>query len=102
VHGKLAMTGELSLRGRALPIGGLKEKLMAAYINGMKTVLIPESNLADLDKVDDVVKQSLHIIPVTHMNEVLHHALCQITPSQQRSHSPKSTRNDRPVSVPIT
>ncbi len=71
VYGKIAMTGELSLRGKVLPIGGLKEKLMAAYTNGMKIVLIPKDNVSDLEKVDDVVKQHLTIIPVSHMDEVI-------------------------------
>lgn len=75
VYGKVAMTGELSLRGKVMPIGGLKEKLMAAYTHGMKKVLIPKDNLADLEEVDEVVKQHLEIVPVSHMDEVLQHAL---------------------------
>jgi len=81
VNGKVAMTGELSLRGRVLPIGGLKEKLMAAYVNGMKTVLIPEDNLSDLEEVDSVVKEHLHIIPVKTMDDVLHLALTRLPSS---------------------
>ncbi len=75
IKGNVAMTGELSLRGRVLPIGGLKEKLMAAYVNGMKTVLIPMDNVSDLEDVDAVVKEQLHIIPVQTMDDVLFYAL---------------------------
>lgn len=75
VRGRVAMTGELSLRGKVLAIGGLKEKLMAAYTHHMKTVLIPKDNLSDLDEVDAVVKQHLEIIPVEHMDEVIRKAL---------------------------
>ncbi len=75
VRGNLAMTGELSLRGRVLPIGGLKEKLMAAYTHHMQTVLIPKGNMPDLDEVDQTVKNGLNIIPVEHMDEVIRHSL---------------------------
>lgn len=69
------MTGEVSLRGNAMPIGGLKEKLLAALRGGIKTVLIPEENVKDLADIPDNVKQGLTIIPVTHVSEVLEHAL---------------------------
>jgi len=81
VRQSVAMTGEVTLRGRVLPIGGLKEKLMAAYVNGMKTVLIPEDNLSDLEEVDSVVKEHLHIIPVKTMDDVLHLALTRLPSS---------------------
>ncbi|WP_341213937.1 endopeptidase La [uncultured Limimaricola sp.] len=71
----IAMTGEVSLRGNAMPIGGLKEKLLAALRGGIKTVLIPEENEKDLAEIPDVVKNGLEIIPVTHVSEVLRHAL---------------------------
>ncbi|WP_415144086.1 endopeptidase La [Limimaricola cinnabarinus] len=71
----IAMTGEVSLRGNAMPIGGLKEKLLAALRGGIKTVLIPEENEKDLAEIPDVVKNGLKIIPVTHVSEVLRHAL---------------------------
>ncbi len=67
----VAMTGEISLRGRVLPIGGLREKSTAAFKNGMKTVLIPEGNKADLDKVNETVKNSVEFIPVSNLSEVL-------------------------------
>ncbi len=70
-----AMTGEISLRGRVLAIGGLKEKSMAAFRLGVKTVLIPQDNLADLDEVDGAVKDALEFIPVKHVSQVLALAL---------------------------
>jgi ATP-dependent Lon protease len=75
VRRDVAMTGEITLRGRVLPIGGLKEKLLAAARGGMKTVLIPEENAKDLVEISDTIKKGLEIIPVTRMDEVLAHAL---------------------------
>ena len=71
----LAMTGEITLRGRVLPIGGLKEKLLAASRGGMKTVLIPEENAKDLVEISDSIKKGLDIVPVSRMDEVLARAL---------------------------
>jgi ATP-dependent Lon protease len=71
----IAMTGEVSLRGNAMPIGGLKEKLLAALRGGIKTVLIPEENEKDLAEIPDNVKEGLKIIPVSHVSEVLKEAL---------------------------
>jgi ATP-dependent Lon protease len=71
----LAMTGEVTLRGNALPIGGLKEKLLAALRGGIKTVLIPEENEKDLVEIPDNVKSSLEIIAVKNVSEVLKIAL---------------------------
>jgi len=75
VRRDIAMTGEVSLRGNAMPIGGLKEKLLAALRGGLKTVLIPEDNAKDLPEIPDNVKDGLEIIPVKHVSEVLEHAL---------------------------
>jgi len=75
VRKDIAMTGEVSLRGNAMPIGGLKEKLLAALRGGIKTVLIPVDNEKDLPEIPDNVKEGLTIIPVKHVSEVLHHAL---------------------------
>ncbi len=75
VRKDIAMTGEVSLRGNAMPIGGLKEKLLAALRGGVKTVLIPEENAKDLADIPDNVKEGLEIIPVTHVSQVLEHAL---------------------------
>src|SRR6187397_970615 len=75
VRRDVAMTGEITLRGRVLPIGGLKEKLLAASRGGMKTVLIPEENAKDLLEISESIKKNLDIIPVTRMDEVLARAL---------------------------
>jgi ATP-dependent Lon protease len=75
VHRDLAMTGEITLRGRILPIGGLKEKLLAALRGGLKKVLIPEENAKDLAEIPSSVKNGLEIVPVSRMDEVLAHAL---------------------------
>ena len=75
VRRDVAMTGEITLRGRVLPIGGLKEKLLAALRGGLKTVLIPKDNEKDLAEIPDNVKEGLEIIPVTVVDEVISHAL---------------------------
>jgi ATP-dependent Lon protease len=75
VRREIAMTGEITLRGRVLPIGGLKEKLLAALRGGIKTVLIPEDNVKDLAEIPENVKSGLEIIPVARMDEVLKRAL---------------------------
>ncbi|MFT4717001.1 MAG: ATP-dependent Lon protease [Paracoccaceae bacterium] len=71
----LAMTGEVTLRGNVLPIGGLKEKLLAALRGGIKTVLIPQDNLKDLTEIPDNVKNGLNILPVSDVSQVLEYAL---------------------------
>jgi ATP-dependent Lon protease len=78
VRKDIAMTGEITLRGRVLPIGGLKEKLLAALRGGIKTVLIPEDNAKDLPEIPDNVKNGLEIIPVAKMGDVLRHALVRM------------------------
>ena len=75
VRRDVAMTGEITLRGRVLPIGGLKEKLLAALRSGVTTVLIPKDNEKDLAEISETVKKSLTILPMTHLDEVLKHAL---------------------------
>ncbi|EIZ79962.1 ATP-dependent Lon protease [Novosphingobium sp. Rr 2-17] len=77
VRKDIAMTGEVTLRGRVLPIGGLKEKLLAALRGGITTVLIPEENRKDLAEIPENVKQGLEIIPVAHVDEVLAKALME-------------------------
>ncbi|MGE0847884.1 MAG: endopeptidase La [Flavobacteriaceae bacterium] len=77
VRRDIAMTGEITLRGRVLPIGGLKEKLLAALRGGIKTVIIPEDNAKDLADIPDNVKSNLEIIPVARMEEVLKIALVE-------------------------
>ena len=78
VRKDVAMTGEVTLRGNALPIGGLKEKLLAALRGGIKTVLIPEENAKDLAEIPDNVKEGLRIVPVSHVREVLREALVRM------------------------
>jgi ATP-dependent Lon protease len=77
VRGDLAMTGEITLRGRVLPIGGLKEKLLAAHRGQLKTVIIPKDNEKDLTEVPANVLKDLEVILVEHVDEVLKHALVQ-------------------------
>ncbi|WP_299731121.1 endopeptidase La [uncultured Tateyamaria sp.] len=81
VRRDIAMTGEVSLRGNAMPIGGLKEKLLAALRGGIKTVLIPQENEKDLAEIPDNVKEGLDIIPVTHVRDVLSRALVSVPES---------------------
>jgi len=75
VHRDLAMTGEITLRGRVLPIGGLKEKILAAHRGGIKRVLIPKENEKDLKDIPDSISKQIDIMTVEHMDEVLSHAL---------------------------
>jgi ATP-dependent Lon protease len=75
VRHDIAMTGEVTLRGRVLPIGGLKEKLLAALRGGVKKVLIPEENAKDLADLPASVRNGLEIVPVSRMEEVIKHAL---------------------------
>ena len=70
----IAMTGEITLRGRVLPIGGLKEKLLAALRAGITTVIIPQDNEKDLAEIPDNVKKGLTIIPVSHVDQVIERA----------------------------
>ena len=81
VKSSVAMTGEITLRGRVLPIGGLKEKLIAAHRGGVDTVIIPKENEKDLKDLPAQIKKSLTIIPVEHMDEVLAQALAVSDPS---------------------
>ena len=75
VRRDVAMTGEITLHGKVLPIGGLREKAMAAYKTGVKTVLIPRSNLRDLEEIDPVVREKLNFIPCSRVSEVFGEAL---------------------------
>jgi ATP-dependent Lon protease len=80
VRSNVAMTGEITLRGRVLPIGGLKEKLIAAHRGGIDTALVPKENEKDLKDLPSVIKKNIRIIPVEHMDEVLRHALAVPNP----------------------
>ncbi|MBN8552715.1 MAG: endopeptidase La [Caulobacterales bacterium] len=96
----IAMTGEVTLRGRATAIGGLKEKLLAALRSGIKTVLIPQENVKDLEDIPANVKDALEIIPVSNVDEVLKHALTgPLTPVEWDPESeplPRPSSNDTP------
>lgn len=78
----VAMTGEITLRGRVLPIGGLKEKSLAAHRAGIRTVLMPKDNEKDLEEIPESIREAMTFIPVGHMDEVLKHALVQLTPQR--------------------
>lgn len=71
VNKDVAMTGEVTLRGNVLPIGGLKEKSMAAHRSGIKTILIPKQNEKDIEEIPELVRNELNIISVSHVDEVL-------------------------------
>jgi ATP-dependent Lon protease len=75
VHREVAMTGEITLRGRVLPIGGLKEKILAAHRGGIKKVIIPKENEKDLKEIPKSISKQIDIVTVDHMDEVLTHAL---------------------------
>jgi ATP-dependent Lon protease len=75
VRKDVAMTGEITLRGRVLPIGGLKEKALAAHRGGTKIILIPKDNAKDVREIPLKIRRELTIIPVEHIDEVLRHAL---------------------------
>ncbi|MGH8671072.1 MAG: S16 family serine protease, partial [Burkholderiales bacterium] len=85
VRADVAMTGEITLRGEVLPIGGLREKLLAAHRGGIKTVLIPEENVKDLSEIRDDIKDRIEIIPVKWIDQAFEHALerkCEPLPDQ--------------------
>ncbi len=88
VRKDVAMTGEITLRGRVLPIGGLKEKLLAALRGGIKTVLIPEDNVKDLAEIPDEVKTKLELVPVARMEDVIKTALVRVPDPIQGDEQP--------------
>ena len=97
VRADVAMTGEITLRGRVLPIGGLKEKLLAALRGGIKTVIIPEENRKDLADIPKNVTQGLEIIPVKWIDEVLDIALVRpIVPQSEEVPTPVKNRSKSP------
>jgi ATP-dependent Lon protease len=96
IRKEVAMTGEITLRGRVLAIGGLKEKLLAALRSGVKTVLIPSENEKDLADIPDNVKSALEIVPVSTVDEVLARALAgPLTPIEWRE------EDEPPVAGPV-
>ena len=90
VRHDVAMTGEVTLRGRVLPIGGLREKTMAAYRAGIKTVVIPKDNVADLQDIEPVVRETLHFVPAAHMDTVMETAIDFARRPKKRRKSPRS------------
>ncbi|MEX0614834.1 MAG: S16 family serine protease, partial [Methylophaga sp.] len=97
VKANVAMTGEITLRGEVLAIGGLKEKLLAAHRGGIDTVLIPKDNVKDLREIPENVKKGLHIIPVQWINEVLEVALQAMPKARQEPEpSPAVMTNEKP------
>jgi ATP-dependent Lon protease len=90
----VAMTGEITLRGRVLPIGGLKEKMLAAHRGGIKKIIIPKENEKDLKDIPATITKQLEIVMVEHMDEVLAHALV-LSPGEQLFH-----KQDLPFSMP--
>ena len=98
VKADVAMTGEVTLRGRVLAIGGLKEKTMAAYRNGIQTVIIPAENQKDLEEIDQTVRQALHFVPVEQVDEVLAEALAYpVTTTDASSDVPALPLEDSPA-----
>ncbi|MGI6244348.1 MAG: endopeptidase La [Pseudochelatococcus sp.] len=97
VRRDIAMTGEVTLRGRVLPIGGLKEKLLAALRGGLKKVLIPEENAKDLAELPDSVKNGLEIVPVSRMDQVLQHALVRLPAALDRQPAGEAATLPRPA-----
>ncbi len=95
VRRDLAMTGEITLRGRVLPIGGLKSKLLAAHLAGVKTVLIPRRNEKDLADVPEEVRSQLRIVPVETMDEVLAEALIDSARPATRIKAERAARQQR-------
>ncbi len=94
VRRDVAMTGEVSLRGKVLAIGGLKEKTMAAYSYGVKSVLIPEDNMRDLDEIDVAAREGLNFIPCKTVADVLANALCPTLTSDARSADEQKDREE--------
>lgn len=108
VNSRVAMTGEVTLRGRVLPIGGLREKTMAAYRSHMKTVLIPADNLPDLYEVDPVVKEAIRFVPVSQVSQVLDEALIwpvaaleEKKPQQEHSYEAPLPQSRLPKNQPV-
>ncbi|MDL2253958.1 endopeptidase La [Ruminococcaceae bacterium OttesenSCG-928-I18] len=102
VHSNVAMTGEITLHGNVLPIGGLKEKSMAAYREGMQTVIIPKDNLPDLYDIDDEVKQNIKFVPVSTLEEAFAVSMVPAakSPNKSRLKKKKETPKKHPINEP--
>lgn len=98
VRGDVAMTGEITLRGRVLPIGGVKEKLLAAHRGNIKTVIIPKDNEKDLAEVPSNVLKALHLVFVEHMDEVLKVALVE----EERPEQSRRGESFSSISAPVS
>ena len=101
VRSDVAMTGEITLRGEILPIGGLKEKLLAAHRGGISTVLIPHENEKDLVEIPKNIKDKLTIVPVKWIDDVLEHAL-QHLPLPKAESKGSETESKTPAKEPKT
>ena len=102
VHRDIAMTGEISLRGNVLAIGGLKEKTMAAYNAGAKTVLIPEDNRRDIEELDPLARENLELIPCRKMAEVLRRALVPAKTEKKTEETAESVAASKYIPVNVT
>ena len=87
VRGDVAMTGEITLRGNVLPIGGLKEKVLAAYREGIRTILLPKENQRDIEDIPEEIRGKLQFVPVAHMDEVLKTALMPREEGKEDNHA---------------
>ena len=94
VRHDVAMTGEITQRGRVLPIGGLREKTMAAYRNGVRTVIIPSENTSDLEEIDQTVRRGLHFVPTDHVDKVLDVALVRESGSPNVTVPPPAVKKE--------
>jgi ATP-dependent Lon protease len=100
VRRDVAMTGEITLRGRVLPIGGLKEKLLAALRAGITTVFIPKDNEKDLAEIPDNVKKHVKLIPVSHVDEVINQALVRKPEAIEWVEPPEAPTPGQPAATP--
>ncbi len=99
VRRDIAMTGEVSIRGRVLAIGGLKEKSMAAYRGGVKRVFIPHDNIPDIDEVDEKVRENVEFIPVQYVTEIIDRALLPLDDDTSKSDTYITTQNAKTASI---
>ena len=99
VRRDISMTGEITIRGNVLAVGGLREKTMAAYSAGVRTIIIPADNLKDLDKIDPVVRENVIFIPCRRGTEVLAHALVSSIESDTPS---AKNQEDETINLPLT
>lgn len=97
----VAMTGEITLRGRVLPIGGLKEKSLAAHRAGIRKVLLPADNERDLRDIPDSVRADMEFVPVAHMDQVLEHALLPEAAPVSALSAPEAAASEEKAGTPI-